>query len=246
MKVKRRIFSGCVCEQYVYTVPDNTKNLRTAEPRVRFKTDEERETHRLLQSKRHHARIVNATFNPQSLYSTLTLDDDHEVHTFEEARRLRDNYVRRLKYAAPDAQIMIYMGRGKGSDRIHFHMLSNGLDEKTIENKWTAGEATHIRHLREHNFYNGEDYGRDYTGLADYLFGHWKPEQGGHRWKQTKNIVQPDKSEPPAVVKRAYSEAKPPRPPAGYKLVKTEGNEYGYLYFKYVKIPSNIKPPKRC
>ena len=39
--VKRRIFSGVVCEQEVYTVSDRA-NIKKAEPRPRFNDDEER------------------------------------------------------------------------------------------------------------------------------------------------------------------------------------------------------------
>ena len=43
-RVKRRIFSGVVCEQEVYTVSDRA-NIKKAEPRPRFKDDEERAQH---------------------------------------------------------------------------------------------------------------------------------------------------------------------------------------------------------
>ena len=95
-RVKRRIFSGVVCEQEVYTVSDRA-NIKKAEPRPRFKDDEERAQHRIGISKRKHQRLVNENFSPLSLYSTLTFDDDSEVHTFSEARRIRDNYFRRLQ-----------------------------------------------------------------------------------------------------------------------------------------------------
>ena len=45
-RVKRRIFSGVVCEQEVYTVSDRA-NIKKAEPRPRFKDDEERAQHRI-------------------------------------------------------------------------------------------------------------------------------------------------------------------------------------------------------
>lgn len=240
-RIKRRTFSGAVCEQEVFSVAANTKNLNKAEPRLRFKTDEERQWHKLQMSKRHHARIVNENFNPQSLYSTLTMDNDHEVHTFEEAKRIRDLYVRRLKYANPDARITIYMGRGKSTSRIHFHMLCHGLSKETIAAKWRAGQVVRIDNLKVHNYYDGIDHGQDYTGLANYLFDHWTPEQGGHRWKQTKNIRQPER-EKPTVVKRNYSESKPPIAPKGYKLVGCKSNRYGYMSFKYVK---NIEGHRR-
>ena len=204
--------------------------------RVRFKTEADRERHRTLMSKRHHARVVNATFNKTSLYSTLTLDNDNEVHTFEEARKIRDNYIRRLRRAVPSAQITIYMGRGKTTDRIHFHMLSNGLSEEIIKSKWGSGQIKKISHLWENVEYDGEDHGQDYTKLADYLFNHWTSEQGCHHWKQTKNVTQPD-MEAPKEIKRTYTDKNPPRAPKGYKLVESIGNQYGYYYFKYVKIP---------
>ncbi|WP_306568880.1 hypothetical protein [Faecalispora jeddahensis] len=241
-RIKRRTYAGSVCEQEVFTVPDRVKNLKAAEPRQRFMTDAEREKHKLGISRRHHARMVNENFSPRSLYSTLTLDNEHEVHTFEEARRIRDLYVRRLKYANPDARISIYMGRGKSTYRIHFHMLSDGIDEKTILEKWQAGSIVRVEPLRAHNYYNGVDHGQDYTGLANYLFDHWTPEQGGHRWKQTKNIRPPER-EAPTVVKLNYSESRPPRAPKGYTLVECKSNRFGYLYFKYVRLVSEVKPP---
>ena len=225
-RVKRRIFSGVVCEQEVYTVSDRA-NIKKAEPRPRFKDDEERAQHRIGISKRKHQRLVNENFSPLSLYSTLTFDDDSEVHTFSEARRIRDNYFRRLQRACPDAKIIIYMGRGKSTNRIHFHMISDGIPEETISGKWNDGSVIHIRHLREHNYYNGVDYGQDYTGLADYLFNHWTPEQGGHRWKATRNLRQPEK-EAPTLALRTYTEKKAPIAPKGYKLVEARATKWGY------------------
>lgn len=227
-RIKRRIFSGVVCEQEVYTVSDRA-NIKKAEPRPRFKDDEERAQHRIGISKRKHQRLVNENFSPLSLYSTLTFDDDSEVHTFSEARRIRDNYFRRLQRACPDAKIIIYMGRGKSTNRIHFHMISDGIPEETISGKWNDGSVIHIRHLREHNYYNGVDYGQDYTGLADYLFNHWTPEQGGHRWKATRNLRQPEK-EAPTLALRTYTEKKAPIAPKGYKLVEARATKWGYIF----------------
>lgn len=240
--MKRRIFSGVVCEQEVYTVSDRA-NVRTAEPRPRFKSEEERAKHRMEISRRLHRRIVNENFSPKSLYSTLTFDDDCEVHTFCEAKRVRDNFVKRLQRACPDAKIIIYMGRGKSTNRIHFHMLSDGIPEEILVGKWRDGSVIHVRNLRAHNFYDGVDCGQDYSGLADYLFNHWTEEQGGHRWKGTRNLCKPEK-EAPTVALINYSETKPPRAPKGYKLVEVRSTGWGYLYFKFVKELKKIKHRK--
>lgn len=237
-RVKRRTFSGVVCEQEVFTVSARV-NIKKAEPRERFKTDEERAQHRIGISKRKHARLFNENFSPLSLYSTLTLDDENEVHEFRDMKRLRDNYVRNLKRAYPDAVIFAYVGRGKSTRRMHLHMVSNGVPEEVITEKWKYGRIVRIENLREHNYYDGVDHGRDYTGLANYLFDHWTPEQGGHRWKQTMNARKPDREEPKIAI-REYSESKPPIAPKGYILVESRSNKFGYLYYKYV-----LEPPKR-
>lgn len=240
-KIKRRTFSGSVCEQEVFTVAPNKKDLTTAEPKQWFKSEEDRARHEWLASRRRCTQNINATFSPQSLYSTLTMDNGHEVHTYDEAKRMRDNFYRRLKRVNPEAAIMIFMGRGKTTNRIHFHMLSNDLSEESIREKWTAGNVVRIEPLRAHNVYDGVDHGQDYTGLAHYLFDHWEPAQGCHRWKQSKSVRQPDKEEP-TVIKREYSENKPPRAPKGYKLVECKRNDFGYQYFKYVKIADSGPP----
>ena len=234
-KVKTRIFSGTVLEQEIYPVSDRVKDLKKAKPKLRFKNDAERQQHKLNISKKNHARLVNENFSPTSLYSTLTFDNDSEVHTFDEAKRIRDNFFRRLRYKHPEAVIFIYMGRGKTTSRIHFHMLSEGVDEETIYKQWRYGEIVDCKKLRQHNFYNKVDYGQDYTGLANYLFDHWTPEQGSHRWKQTRNARKPQREEP-TLIKRRYSEKSPPFAPKGYTLVECHSTQYGYQYFKYCKV----------
>ena len=137
-----------------------------------------------------------------------------QVHTFSEAKKIRDRYIRRLKYDYPDAVIFAYLGRGKSTHRIHMHMLVDGVPPEVIRKKWGQGSVLRVDRLREHNYYNGIDHGQDYTGLANYLFDHWTPEQGGHRWKQTKNARRPD-IENAKPVRRAYSESRPPAAPKG-------------------------------
>ena len=235
IRLKRRTFSGCVCEQEVFCAA-TVRNYKSAEPRPRFANKEERDQHKLNISRRRHARLVNENFNPGSLYSTLTFDMDNEVHDYIDAKKLRDLFVRRLKRKYPDAVIFIYMGKGKHTNRIHLHMLSHGVPQDYIEKQWIYGSINRIEHLRSHNFYDGVDHGCDYTALANYLFEHWEPEQGRHRWKQTRNARQPEREEATLCI-RKYSEEHPPRAPKGYKLVETRSTKYGYLYFKYIVEP---------
>lgn len=246
--MKRRIFAGNTCEQYVYMVPAGVKDVKNYDPekvrKDRFKTEKERKKHRENISRLTFIRNVNANMEPGDWYATLTMDDDWEVHTFEEARRIRSNFIRTIQRACPDAVIFAGMGRGKSTQRIHFHMLIKNVPEEIIDKKWKYGKVKRIVKLRAHNWYDGVDHGADFTGIANYIFDHWTEEQGGHRWFQTKNAKQPERENPTEVrIGGGYSEKRPPRAPKGYKLVTVNTTPYGYIYFKYVAVPE--KDPKR-
>jgi len=236
-RVKVHTDSGVVREVAVFNVPERVDVKRAKPPRPRFKDEEERTAFCLAIARRRHVRKFNANFGPASYYSTLTFNNECEVHTFPEARRVRDNFIRVLKYHCQEARIIMYMGRGKSTHRIHFHMVSEGVPQELISKLWKYGEVKRISRLRAHNYYNGIDHGQDYTGLANYLFDHWTPEQGGRRrYKQTANLREPEKGKP-AEVRREYSPRRPPRTPKGYILVESKSTKYGYLYFKYVRQP---------
>ena len=237
--VKRRIFSGAICEQLVYLVPDAVRNIKDYEPRPpRFKTEADRQKHKTGISRRRHNRLFNANFTYRSLFSTLTFDDANEIYTFSEAKRIRDNFMRTLKRKYPDAVIFFYIGRGRSAHRIHFHMVSDGIPQEFIIEKWKYGKVVRINNLRKHNYYDGVDHGQDFTKLANYLFNHWTPEQGGHHWKMTKNAKKPDKEDVAEVkIRGGYSEKRPPRAPKGYRLVEVETTKYGYQYYKYIVEP---------
>ena len=238
---KRRKFSGCVCEQIVYTVSSGA-GLKTSKPKKpRFQTEAEREEFNQKISAAKFAALVNANFGPTSFYSTLTLDADNEVHTAQEMRRIRDNYYRRLLYRYPEAKLVIVYGRGKSTNRFHLHMITDGIPVDEIGRLWGLGSVIDCKPLRKHNYYvnqNGDkvDHGQDYTALANYLHGHWRKEFGGHRWKASRNCVRPE-PEPATEAVREYSPQRPPVAPRGYILVEARATQYGFLYFKYVWDP---------
>lgn len=236
-KVKKRIFAGAVCQQIVYSVseraPEPTK-ARAKKPR--FESAEERAEFNRQIARRRFARDVNANFTPKGYYSTLTIDIEHEVHDFAEAKRLRDNYARRLLRACPAGRGYIVMGRGKSTSRIHMHMISEGIPPEVIRAKWGLGEVVDVRPLRQHNFFDGIDCGQDYTALAYYCFDHWRPEQGGHRYKPFGKLRHAEE-EAATEVHIEYSPTRPPRPPKGYRFVRMEYTRYGYMCFHYVRAP---------
>lgn len=245
-QMKKRIFSGMCCEQIVYTPPKSVRDPKTYDPekqkKQRFKDEASYRKFKDDISLKNFTRMVNANMAEGGLYSTLTFDDDWEVHTFEDAKKVRRNFVRSLLRKYPEAVIFLVMGRGKSTDRIHFHMLSTGVPGDFVSRKWKYGSVKRISELREHNYYDGVDYGRDYTGLCRYLYAHWTEEVGGHHWFQTKNARKPEEETPTEVrVTGGYSEKRPPVAPKGYKLVEIKSTPYGYLYYKYVVIPDKPK-----
>ncbi len=234
-RVKRRIFSGTVCEQIVHNVSDRA-DVKKAKPRIRFKDEADRAAHRDMIARKRNARLINANYGPSSLYSTLTFDDEHELHYFSDAKRIRTRWRKKLQKEYPSAKIYIVMGRGKSTSRIHFHMISDGIPASVIRQLWEYGDVVECKPLRKHNRYNGVDHGTDYTGLANYLFDHWTEEQGGHRYMATKNHVKPE-AEAPVEVKREYTEEHAPAAPKGYKLVEAKATPFGYIYYKYILDP---------
>lgn len=246
-RVKRRIFAGAVCEQQVYTISDRAKSIKKAKPKKpRFKSEAEREKFNFEVAKREHRRKFNANFSPTSFFSTLTFDVEEEVHDFPTAKKIRDNYYRRLQYACPDARIAIYMGRGKSTHRIHFHMVSDGIAPEIIQSKWNYGPVVRIERLRAHNYTrDGKYIGQCYDGLADYLFKHWEPEQGKGSYHKISRNMKPPEREDVAEIKREYSPSRPPIAPKGYIYIGHEVNQYGFLCFKYVREPAERPPDRR-
>lgn len=238
---KRRTFSGAVCEQIVYQVAERTELKNSRPRRPRFQNEEERKKHRDEISRRRLAQIVNANFSPLSMYVTLTMDADHEVHSADEIKKVRDNFLKRLAYKCPDVKYVVVYGKGKSTNRFHLHMIVEGATEQEIGRAWRQGNVADVRKLRAHNYYVHEDgtrvdHGRDYTALANYLHGHWQEEFGGHRYKASRNCQKPE-AEGATIATREYDEKHPPIAPRGYVLIECRMTRYGYQYFKYVLDP---------
>lgn len=261
-RVKRRTFSGHVCEQEIYWVAEGAGvPMKARAPRLRFKSEEERAAHREGIAKRAHVRAFNANFGPMSLYSTLTFDDAHEVYDFRDAKRVLRNYIRRLQRRCPNSVIFAYLGRGKTTYRIHAHMVTEGIPEEVLVELWGNGDVRAIQHLHEScvRKSDGSEIGRDYSQLANYLYNHWTPEQGGHRYykSRTSKKVEDPKERDVRECKRSYSRQHPPaapKAPEGYEYFLTDiiSTPYGYMNFRYSLIrvvtptgrPRRFEPPR--
>lgn len=238
IEVKARSFAGPVCHQDVWLQRESGFDPKTAKPpRQRFKTDGERKEYLRRVAMRHHADLVNANFagNRSAYYCTFTFNDENELFNFDDARKVRDIFWRSLRKINPLMRALLYMGRGKSTHRIHFHMLVDGISEEELRREWKWGEVVAISKIRMKNRLDGRDVGKDLTGLANYLFSHWKEdEQGkGKRYKATRGLRQPER-ERATLCKRRYSENKPPMPPHGFRYIGCETNCWGFIRFNYV------------
>lgn len=196
---KRRLFTGAVCTQIVYTVSDGADPKTSRPKKPRFQSQEEREEFNSKQSLDRLVALMNANFSPTSLYSTLTLDTENEVHTAEEMRRVRDNLVRRMQYHYPEAKIVAFYGRGKTTNRFHLHLVTEGIPEEAIGGLWGLGSVIEVRHLRKHNYYideqgNKVDHGQDYTALASYLHAHWRKNSAATGTRRREIVSAPSRN----------------------------------------------------
>lgn len=236
--MKKRIFAGVICDQIVYPVGEGTRTDYRGEPKPRFKDASERSAYNRACARRANERRINNSFTTAGYFITFTMSNEWECHDYEEAKRLRRNYYRRIKRAYPDAKLALYLGRGKSTDRIHMHGFIEGAPESAIIEKWTYGDVRRCQHLRAHNRYDGKDHGADFSAVATYCFNHWTEEQGGHYALMSRNVNEPE-SETAKECKREYTAAKAPRAPKGYLLGNIYYNRYGYICYRYYLNPTN-------
>lgn len=252
-RVEKRTYAGSMLRREFFTVsPRITLPGKTEVIRPRFQSADERRAHRTAMSRKRHIDLVNTNFRPGDLYLTMTFDRKNECHCYEDAKKLVLNYIKRIRRVCQNAVIFWYIGRGENTDRYHAHFLMHGVSEEFAHKKWGYGRIEATRRLWAHCMYEGVDHGADYSSLANYLFDHWEPEQGPHRYHHTRNARKPDVDGYRAC-RRNYSEEHPPAAPKGYKLVRSMCTRYGYQCFTYVIEPgqpfldfdAGIRKPKR-
>jgi len=131
-------------------------------------------------------RVANANFSERDLAMSLTYATEPE--SMEEANRILDNFLRKLRrrYAKLGIELK-YMKRtekGKKEGRIHHHLyLTGGMDRDDIERLWGLGRCN----TRRLQF--GED-GID--GLTAYMAGSGKARETYRRWSCSRNCVHPE------------------------------------------------------
>ena len=91
-------------------------------------------------------RLLHTNFTAKDLFVTLTYNDDHWPVSVEEAQRLLQNFLRRLKrrYAKLEAELkyVYILEKDQENGRLHVHMVvSGGMDEDNLASLWGMGEV---------------------------------------------------------------------------------------------------------
>lgn len=136
-------------------------------------------------------RLLHTNFTEADLFVTLTFDDAHLPASVEDAQRLLQNFLRRLKrrYAKLEAELKyIYiLEKGEQTGRLHVHMvLSGGLGQEDLVALWVMGEVSA----------DWLEFNEDGLAALARYFTKGDAENGGKpitwkRWVGSRNLVKP-------------------------------------------------------
>lgn len=138
-------------------------------------------------------RLVNANFREgKDLYITLTFDEAHRPDTRADAKRLTDNFIRRMKRAWDKAGFIspfkwLYVIEGADGKRLHVHLLmSGGLSEACIRRLWGMADIVNVKILQASD--------KGYEALSVYLTKQGRLT-GEHRWYASRTMERPGYAE---------------------------------------------------
>lgn len=139
-------------------------------------------------------RILNANFSENDVEVHLTFSDDSLPETDEEALKLAQNYMRRVKYlrkkrGLPEMKSVFIIEGSANGPRLHYHVtMTAGLDRDELEALWPYGYAN-ARRLQFNE--NGIE------GLARYITKQFREKKNAgetamrKRWMGSRNLVIP-------------------------------------------------------
>ena len=137
-------------------------------------------------------RLLHTNFTEADLFVTLTFDDNHVPESVEDAQRLVQNFLRRLKrrYAkmGTEAKYVYILEKGEKHGRLHVHMVISGnLGREELVKLWGMGDVSSACLDFDEN---------GLAALAKY-FTKGDAENGGKsitwkRWVGSRNLDKPE------------------------------------------------------
>ena len=138
-------------------------------------------------------RLLHTNFTPMDTFATLTFDDAHLPASVEDAQRLLQNFLRRVKRRYSklgiDPKYIYVLEYGTKHNRLHIHLvISGGLNKDELAKLWGLGtiSAEPLRFERD-----------GLAALARYLT---KGSETGSkttwkRWAGSRNLAKPTVTE---------------------------------------------------
>ena len=158
----------------------------------------------LKNSKRTLERKIQCNFTNGDYWVTLTYNKNYLPQNIDDAEKELKDYIKRLRYSYNAVgKILKYIYVTEGRDgRIHHHLLiSNGIPQKTIKEKWCRyiqkGKrriplgSVHIDRITEYKIEAGSY--KTINEIAGYIVKEFAPNDKKyyHRWKCSKNLREP-------------------------------------------------------
>lgn len=188
----KTIRAGDYLECEIFPIWNTRAEVRRAK---KHKSRKAQERLNIENRKKKIARYANENFTQKDCWGTFTYDSRHLPATPEEADRIWQNFIRRLKRKAKKEGIRdfkyLYTTEEKrepekkgGGIRPHHHIIfTGGLDRDEVEALWKCGARREVRRLQPDGF--------GLTGLARYIA---KATTGRFRWGHSQDLAMPRES----------------------------------------------------
>ena len=136
-------------------------------------------------------RLLHTNFTPSDLFATLTFDDANLPASVEDAQRLLQNFLRRLKREYSrlglDAKYIYVLECGQKHNRLHIHLgLTGGIPRADLEKLWGLGSVSaDALRFEKDGLATLAKYLTKGGGVDDQDRPTWK------RWSGSRNLEQP-------------------------------------------------------
>ena len=182
---EKKYYCGEYLEVAIYPVYTHPKKRgKRSKPTTEI---QQRLNHRHAEGKLR--RLLHTNFTDADLFATLTFDDAHLPAAAEDAQKLIQNFLRRLKRKYKniglEAKYIYVLEYGQKHNRLHAHLvLTGGITRADLEQLWGQGSVS-LDALRF-----------DFDGLATlakYLIkgGESDVRPTWKRWSGSRNLKQP-------------------------------------------------------
>lgn len=194
---EQRVLAGPRMEVSFYEIFPNGRRIPERAPKAQ-PTTEAQQKYNHDQAMKKIVLLVNANFQRGDILVTLTFDDDHLPESWEEVRRIIQNYILRLKrwrkkrglaelkYLYAVEQTVRKSGARKGQPNWHIHMLLSKTPRDVVEDLWPEGVRVNARR------YNPDRFGMD--AAAKYIGK--DTGAGNKRFAYSRNLKKPEKLPP--------------------------------------------------